>query len=52
LEIDQSLFRPNDIEITRLDSGKAKRLLGWSASVDLKELVKIMTNGEVLKDGK
>ena len=52
LEIEQSLFRPNDIEITRLDSSKAKRLLGWSASVDFKELIKIMINGEILRNGK
>ena len=52
LEIDQSLFRPNDIEITRLDSSKAKRLLGWSASVDFKELIKIMINGEILRNEK
>ena len=45
------MARPNDINITRLDSSKAKKILGWSASVDLKELVKIMTNEEILRNG-
>jgi GDPmannose 4,6-dehydratase len=52
LEVDQSLFRPNDINVTRLDPSKAKKILGWSASVNMRQLAKIMTNGEILKNGK
>jgi GDPmannose 4,6-dehydratase len=52
LEIDKSLFRPNDINITRLDPSKAKRLLGWEASVNIKELTKIIISGEVFRDEK
>jgi GDPmannose 4,6-dehydratase len=41
-EIDQSLYRPVDILDLRGDASKAKRVLGWEAKVDLKELVRIM----------
>lgn len=46
LKIDQSLFRPNDINISRLNPNKAKKLLGWEASIGIKKLAEIMTSGE------
>jgi GDPmannose 4,6-dehydratase len=48
IEIDKSLFRPNDINATRLDPSKAERVLGWKSSIDLKKLARIMVNGDLL----
>ena len=38
--IDESLFRPADVECLQGDASKAKRVLGWEATVRFAEIVK------------
>jgi GDPmannose 4,6-dehydratase len=47
VEIDKSLLRPSDILVSAANPAKAKRLLGWSASVQMPELVAKLVDGEL-----
>jgi GDPmannose 4,6-dehydratase len=42
VEIDQSLFRPLDIKVSKANPEKAKALLGWHAEHNLDDLVDMM----------
>ena len=42
VEIDESLFRPLDIRVSRANTEKAKKILGWQASHSLDDLIKKM----------
>lgn len=42
VEIDESLFRPLDIRVSRANPEKAKKILGWQASHSLDDLIKKM----------
>lgn len=42
--IDQSLFRPSDIMVSRADPSKARRILGWSHQADIDDVVVRMCN--------
>ena len=44
VEIDPRYFRPAEVELLLGDPSKAKRLLGWEAKTDLRELARIMTS--------
>lgn len=43
VEIDPRYFRPAEVELLLGDASKAKEKLGWTASTDLRELARIMT---------
>lgn len=39
VEMDEGLFRPTDIAVSRMNPGKANRVLGWKARFGLKEII-------------
>jgi GDPmannose 4,6-dehydratase len=43
---DQSLFRPADVPETRGDASKAKRILGWEATVSFEDMVRSMVTAD------
>ncbi len=47
VEIDPRYFRPAEVQTLQGDAGKAKRVLGWSASVGIDELAKMMTEADL-----
>jgi len=46
VDVSQTLFRPTDIEVGIGDAGKAERLLGWRAELDLSDIVGRMAQAE------
>ena len=47
VEIDPRYFRPAEVELLLGDASKAKAKLGWSATTDLTELARIMTEHDL-----
>lgn len=48
--IDDSFKRPSDVPLLLADASKAKRILGWEAKIDAKELATIMYNSDLQKE--
>jgi len=46
VEIDPRYYRPTEVELLLGDPTKAKEKLGWEAKVGLRELVKMMVEGD------
>ena len=49
IEIDPRYYRPTEVELLLGDPTKAKEKLGWEAKVGLRELVKMMVEGDLGK---
>ena len=49
IEIDPRYYRPTEVELLLGDPAKAKEKLGWEAKVELRELVKMMVDGDLGK---
>ena len=49
IEVDPRYYRPTEVEILIGDPSKAKEKLGWEAKVGLRELVKMMVEGDMGK---
>ena len=49
VEIDPRYYRPTEVELLLGDPTKAKKKLGWEAKVGLRELVKMMVEGDMGK---
>jgi len=49
VEIDPRYYRPTEVELLIGDPTKAKEMLGWEAKVGLRELVKMMVEGDLGK---
>jgi len=49
VEIDSRYYRPTEVELLLGDPTKAKEKLGWEAKVGLRELVKMMVEGDMGK---
>ena len=49
VEIDSRYYRPTEVELLLGDPTKAKGKLGWEAKVGLRELVKMMVEGDLGK---
>ena len=49
VEIDPRYYRPTEVELLLGDPTKAKGKLGWEAKVGLRELVKMMVEGDLGK---
>jgi len=47
VEIDPRYFRPAEVELLLGDPSKAKEKLGWTATTDLEELARIMTQHDL-----
>ncbi len=48
VEIDPRYYRPTEVELLLGDPTKAREKLGWEAKVGLRELVKMMVEGDML----
>lgn len=46
VEVDPIFFRPNEVDLLKGDSTKAKQLLGWEPRTTFKELAKIMATSD------
>jgi GDPmannose 4,6-dehydratase len=44
---ERSLFRPADVELLQADARKAKRILGWEATVKFEEVVRRMIEADL-----
>jgi GDPmannose 4,6-dehydratase len=42
VEVDKRYFRPTEVDLLLGDAGKAKRVLGWSHKVEVRDLVREM----------
>jgi len=49
IEVDPRYYRPTEVELLIGDPMKAKEKLGWEAKVGLRELVKMMVEGDLKK---
>lgn len=47
VEVDQSYFRPTEVDVLQGDPTKAQKILGWKPKVTFKELAKIMTDADM-----
>ena len=47
IRIDPRYFRPTEVEFLQGDASKARKILGWEASVTFHELVKIMVRADI-----
>ena len=47
MKIDEKHFRPSEIYNLRGDARKAKRILGWRAKTNFKDLAKIMVEADI-----
>lgn len=47
VEIDQSFYRPNEVELLLGDSTKARKELGWTPKISFKELVEKMVRHDI-----
>lgn len=51
VEIDARYFRPAEVELLIGDATKAKQKLNWTPKTSFKELVKIMVEADLVKEG-
>lgn len=51
VKIDKNYFRPTEVELLQGDASKARRKLGWKPKVKFKELVKIMLQADIEREG-
>jgi GDPmannose 4,6-dehydratase len=49
IKVDPRYYRPTEVEILIGDPSKAKKMFGWEAKVGLRELVKMMVEGDMGK---
>jgi GDPmannose 4,6-dehydratase len=47
IDFDESLLRPIDLECSSANPAKAKQMLGWSAKIFMKDVVRLLAEGEV-----
>lgn len=47
VRVDKGLLRPAEVEILQADASKARRALGWEATVDFEGLVKMMVDSDL-----
>lgn len=52
VEVDESLFRPAEVNTLRGDASKARRLLGWEPSVGFDEMVRMMVDADLKRVGR
>ena len=50
IEIDPKYFRPAEVDVLLGDYSKAKKLLGWKPKTKFKELVKLMTEADLVAE--
>ena len=50
--IDERLYRPDDVTVLRGDYSKARNKLGWEPKIIFKDLVKMMVDADLKRNGK
>ena len=45
-----TLYRPSDLQVSKLDPSKASKLLAWKASFDMFDVIKFMVNARSESD--
>src|SRR5262249_25101106 len=48
VRVDTQHMRPSEVDYLQGDASKAQRVLGWTASTDIRALVKIMVDSDLL----
>jgi GDPmannose 4,6-dehydratase len=51
VKVDAKYFRPAEVELLLGDPGKARTRLGWSPKVGFKDLVRLMVDADMERDG-
>lgn len=51
VKIDQKYFRPTEVDILVADTTKAKKILSWNPNIHFKDLVKIMVDADMSRQG-
>lgn len=51
VKIDPRYFRPSEVDCLQGDASKARKLLGWKPGVPFKELVRMMVEADLQKEG-
>ena len=51
VEVNEKYFRPAEVEFLIGDSSKARKELGWSAQIDVKELARQMVTYDLNNEG-
>lgn len=51
VKIDKRYFRPAEVKVLQGDYSKAKKLLGWEPKIKFKELVRMMLEADMKKEG-
>lgn len=51
IEIDQNYFRPTETEDLQADAAKIKKAIGWKPKITFKELVRIMVDADMRREG-
>ncbi len=49
LVIDPELWRPTDAPVLKGDPGKARRVLGWEATVTLEQMIREMVDADLAR---
>jgi GDPmannose 4,6-dehydratase len=47
IDFDESLLRPIDLKCNSANPAKAKQMLGWTAKILMKDVVRLLAEGEV-----
>jgi GDPmannose 4,6-dehydratase len=47
VKVDQAQFRPAEVDLLVADASKAKKMLGWSATVRFDELIRMMVEADL-----
>ncbi|MDO8584885.1 MAG: GDP-mannose 4,6-dehydratase [bacterium] len=51
IEVDPRYFRPAEVDILRGDASKAKNILGWEPKIGFGELVRVMADADLKREG-
>jgi GDPmannose 4,6-dehydratase len=50
--VDPELVRPAEVDLLQGDAAKAKRVLGWTPAVPFPELVRMMVDADLERQGR
>ena len=51
IEIDSKYFRPTEVDVSKGDATKARKVLGWHNKTSFKELVRLMLESDLKREG-
>jgi GDPmannose 4,6-dehydratase len=47
VQVDPRYYRPTEVDLLHGDASKAREVLGWSAKIDVRELVREMVRADL-----